>query len=263
MFEAKLVQGNLLKKLIDAIKDLVDSGNWDASGSGLMLQAMDKSHVSLVSVQLNSDGFETFRCDRNLTMGININSMSKIMRCAGNDDFVTLKKADESDTITFVFESQNGDKVSDYEVKLMDIDAETLGIPDHEYNCVIKMPSGELQRICRDMSQLGDSVVITCTKEGAVRFSASGDIGSGNVKLAQTSSADKEEDNVTVELNQACSLTFALQYLNHFAKATPLSPQVTLSLSEDMPLVCEYKIGDLGHIRYYLAPKIEDDEQTN
>lgn len=73
MFEAKLVQGNVLKKLIDAIKDLVDSGNWDASGSGLMLQAMDKSHVSLVSVQLNSDGFETFRCDRNLTMGININ----------------------------------------------------------------------------------------------------------------------------------------------------------------------------------------------
>lgn len=60
--------------------------------------------------------------------------------------------------------------------------------------------------------------------------------GLGNVKLAQTSSADKEEDNVTVELNQACSLTFALQYLNHFAKATPLSPQVTLSLSEDMPL---------------------------
>lgn len=33
-------------------------------------------------------------------------------------------------------------------------------------------------------------------------------------------------------------------------------------MSSDVPLVVEYKIGDIGHIRYYLAPKIED-EETN
>ena len=37
-------------------------------------------------------------------------------------------------------------------------------------------------------------------------------------------------------MNQAVSLTFALRYLNYFAKATPLSPQVTLSMSQDVPL---------------------------
>ena len=40
------------------------------------------------------------------------------------------------------------------------------------------MPAGEFQRICRDLSQIGDSVVIACTKEG-VKFSASGDLGTG------------------------------------------------------------------------------------
>jgi len=40
------------------------------------------------------------------------------------------------------------------------------------------MPSGEFQRICRDLSQIGESVVICCTKEG-VKFSASGDLGTG------------------------------------------------------------------------------------
>ena len=34
MFEARLIQGNLLKKLIDAIKDLVTEANWDCSASG-------------------------------------------------------------------------------------------------------------------------------------------------------------------------------------------------------------------------------------
>ena len=40
------------------------------------------------------------------------------------------------------------------------------------------------------MSQFGESVVISCTKEG-VKFSAAGDIGTGNVKLAQTANVDK------------------------------------------------------------------------
>merc|ERR1711931_553716 len=112
-------------------------------------------------------------------------------------------------------------------------------------------PSGEFQRVIRDLSQFGESLVISCTKEG-VKFSAAGDIGVGNIKLAQTANVDKEEEPVT--------LTFACRYLNMFTKATCLAPQVSLSMSPDVPLVVEYKIGDIGHIRYYLAPKIEDED---
>ena len=41
---------------------------------------MDNSHVSLVSVNLRADGFDKFRCDRTLSMGMNLTSMSKILR---------------------------------------------------------------------------------------------------------------------------------------------------------------------------------------
>lgn len=260
MFEARLVQGSLLKKVLEAIKDLLNEAIFECSSTGIALQAMDSSHVSLVSFNIRSDGFETYRCDRNLSMGMNLVTMSKILKCAGNDDVITMKASDNADSVTFMFESQNNEKVSDYEMKLLDIDAEQLGIPDTEYSSVVKMPAGEFQRICRDLSQFGDSVVICCTKEG-VKFSTSGDTGSGNIKLAQNSSSDKEEEAVIIEMNQAVSLTFALRYLNYFAKATPLSPQVTLSMSQDVPLVVEYKIADIGFLKYYLAPKIEDQDE--
>ena len=55
-------------------------------------------------------------------------------------------------------------------------------------------------------------------------------------------------------------MTFAMRYLNFFTKATPLSGTVTLSLSKDVPLVVEYKIAEYGYVRYYLAPKIDDEE---
>ncbi|MFN3503983.1 MAG: hypothetical protein ACK4ZJ_17170, partial [Allorhizobium sp.] len=38
MFEARLVQGSLLKKLVEAMKDLVTDANIDCSSSGLSLQ---------------------------------------------------------------------------------------------------------------------------------------------------------------------------------------------------------------------------------
>ncbi len=47
---------------------------------------MDSSHVALVALELNEKGFQKYRCDRNLTMGLSIENLSKILKCAGNDD---------------------------------------------------------------------------------------------------------------------------------------------------------------------------------
>lgn len=53
--------------------------------------------------------------------------------------------------------SSDQDKISDFEMKLMDIDSEHLGIPEEEYEAVITMPSAEFLRICRDLSTIGDT----------------------------------------------------------------------------------------------------------
>ena len=92
---------------------------------------------------------------------------------------------------------------------------EHLGIPETDYSAVIKMPSGEFQRVVRDLSQFGESVVIACTKEG-VKFSAAGDIGTGNIKLAQTANVDKEEEAVIIEMQEPVTLTFACRFLPDF-----------------------------------------------
>ncbi|XP_022911816.1 proliferating cell nuclear antigen [Onthophagus taurus] len=259
MFEARLLASATLKKVLEAVKDLLNDASFDCSDSGIQLQAMDNSHVSLVSLTLRADGFDKYRCDRNLTMGMNLASMTKILKCANNDDTVTIKAHDDADKVTFMFESKKHEKIAEFDLKLMNLDQEHLGIPDTEFSCKIHMPSAEFARICRDLSQFGESVVISCTKEG-VQFSAAGDIGSANIKLAQTNNIDNEEEQITIEMQEPVTLTFACKYLNSFTKATPLSAQVQLSMSDNVPLVVEYEIPDLGQIRYYLAPKIEDDE---
>merc|ERR1711935_893484 len=143
MFEARLIQGSLLKKVLESIKDLVTDANFDCS----------------------NNGFEHYRCDRNMTMGMNLSNMSKMLKCAGNDDIITMKADDTGDVVTFMFESPDQDKISDFELKLMDIDSEHLGIPDTEYAATVKMPSAEFMRICRDLSSIGDTVTISVSKD--------------------------------------------------------------------------------------------------
>lgn len=70
------------------------------------MQAMDSAHVALVSLKLNERGFKDYRCDRPLTLGLSIENLSKILKCAGNDDSITLQTDEEEpSSLKFFFEN--------------------------------------------------------------------------------------------------------------------------------------------------------------
>ncbi|KAG8924920.1 proliferating cell nuclear antigen [Tulasnella sp. 419] len=185
MLEAKLETAVVLKKLLDAIKELVTDANFECNEDGISLQAMDNSHVALVSVKLNEDAFLSYRCDHPMPLGVNLTSLTKVLKCAKDDDKVTLRAADNADTLNLTYEAARTDRIAEYDMKLMDIDSDQLGIPETEYDAQVWLASSEFQRICRDLSQLGESVKIEVSKEG-VRFTAEGEAANGSVLLKQS-----------------------------------------------------------------------------
>ena len=177
------------------------------------LQAMDNSHVALVSVKLHSDGFALYRCDRPIPLGVNLGSLTKVLKCAKDDDKCTLKATDDGDVLSlkyeahststlpyppadrlFTFHFPGADRVAEYDMKLMDIDADTLGIPDTEYDARVTMLASEFTRIVRDLMSLGESVRIEVSKEG-VRFASDGEAAQGNILLKQTDAARERYEN--------------------------------------------------------------------
>lgn len=170
---------------------------------------MDNSHVALVAVKLEADGFEKYRCDRPMPLGVNLGSLTKVLKCAKDDDMVTLKASDNGDILNLIYEAKSkflfsisnniltyccsrvttdSDRIAEYDMKLMDIDTDALGIPDTEYEARVTMSANEFSRICRDLSQLGESVRIEVSKEG-IRFASDGEAANGNVLLKQTEGA--------------------------------------------------------------------------
>ncbi|KAL0208080.1 hypothetical protein P9112_010667 [Eukaryota sp. TZLM1-RC] len=260
MFEATLSKVSTLKKIVDAIKDLVKEANLELTLQGLSIQAMDGSHVALVSLVLKKEGFVEFTNHRNMTLGINLKNLDTILKCAGKDDEVQLKAQDKADNLEIIFRNETAGQESSFNMKLLDLDLETLGIPDQEYDAVIRLSSTEFQRVCRDIGQLGDTITIS-TEDESVSFSAAGDIGSGKLTIHANSLAEKEEDRVEIEKTHDVSLAFGVRYLRDFTKATSLSPRVALKLTNGSPLVVEYHFGALGKISFFVAPKIADEDE--
>jgi len=259
VLEACLKNGEVLRKIISAISEIVTDANFDCREQGMSLQAMDSSHVSLVSMLLRAEGFEPWKCENSVQIGIHMEHLTKLLKCMTNKDSVEINYKDDGEDVDFVFKSPNEERVSHFSLKLMEIESDHLGIPETDYQTCIQMSSSEFMRICRDLANFGDTLTVKVTKE-MISFSANGDMGQGTMSLRSSTATDEDEAEATIiDCKEEISQAFALRYLQHFTKATPLSKTVSLRLNPDIPLLVEYKIDDLGYVRYYLAPKIDEE----
>jgi len=258
VLEALLKQAVLLKKVVDAMKDLCKDVNFDVSETGISVQSMDSSHVALVALLIRESAFMEYKCDRPASLGMNIEALSKVFKLCGPNDSLKIRYANDADQISFQCESQEDDRISDFDLKLMEIESEQMEIPEQQYKVVARLPSSEFLKICRDLKEFGESLQINASKEG-LRFSVQGDVGTGNVML-KPRDAEKQEDKVSLTVHEPVTATFALRYLNNFAKAAPLCGSVELGLGPDAPMSVKYDLDskDNGHLQFYLAPKIDE-----
>eukprot|EP00792_Barthelona_sp_PAP020_P005888 TRINITY_DN2838_c1_g3_i1.p1 TRINITY_DN2838_c1_g3~~TRINITY_DN2838_c1_g3_i1.p1 ORF type:complete len:280 (+),score=105.11 TRINITY_DN2838_c1_g3_i1:482-1321(+) len=263
MFETIIQPASILKKIIDAIEPLIQTANLDCSVEGITMQALDVSLIALVMLNLRSEGFEDYRCDRPMTLGINFKSIQKFLKCADNSDIIHLSAEQGKDTLDLTFNSQQDEQTSKFKCKLLRIDEDHFRVTDTPYSTIIEMPSAKFARIIRDLSLIGDETLsIKVTKTG-VTFGVNGDVGEGNITVKPFTSIGSESESVIIEMEEEVHLNFGMKYFRDFAKAAPLSEKVILRLRDAKPVIVEYEILDMGSLRFYLAPLLENADSDN
>jgi len=258
VLEFTLAQSSILKKTIEAMKELCKEINFDCSEKGIEVQSMDSSHVALVSLILREKAFQDYKCDRTTTLGMNMDAVSKVMKMVNDKDVLKLRAETGADHATFQCENAAEDEVSEFDLKLMQIESEHMEIPEQQYSVTTRMPSGKFLKIVKDLKEFGETMQISASKDG-MRFSVKGDIGDGNV-MVKPRESDKIEEKVNLTVREPVTATFALAYLVKFAKAAPLCGSVELGIGSDMPISVKYNLenAENGHMQFHLAPKVED-----
>jgi proliferating cell nuclear antigen len=257
MFEARFSNAILLKRILDAIKDLVQDVNLLCTEDGIELQSMDASHVALVNFTILAEACTVYRCTETLTLGINVTNLTKIVKCAESDDSVILRQSKDESKLEITFESKSGSRKHEFQMNLMDIESQHMNIPDVEYTCSITMPSAEFTRLVRDGATFGETVTLS-VKEELLVAEIRGDAGRTTITEKQDKTSKSSALWTDIVCSKPTSMMFPLKYLVAFTKAQHISDQVSLFMLEGAPLYVSYDMDAKGSVGFYLAPKQDE-----
>lgn len=255
----KTVQSNAIKTLFEVLKEILHDVNIFFDENGMRIMTVDGSHVALIHLFLEASNFEEYTCKRPLHLGVNMTNMFKLLKTATNQDTMVFFMEDDI-RFELGIQIENAEKrtKTTFTLKLLDVDIEALKVPEIEFDSVITMPSLYFQRLCKDMSNISDTLSIT-SHQNQIVLSCKGDFASQETVI---------EDNVNMiegmSFNQTSSElvsgAYHLKYLVLFNKASSLCNTMEIFMKNNYPLILKYKVANLGELRLCLAPKVEDDD---
>lgn len=255
MFKGTITNTRFFKQFIESTKDLITDTNLNLTSNGINIKTLDDSAVSLCNIHFDVSDFQSLECTKEFTIGLSLSNL-----------LVILKFSEEP--ITIEYNEENGDKLdigftnTDFEIKLMDIAAEDLEIPEFEYPCIYEYDSVLLNKSMASYTLISDNEIIITNKPSSKHKNAAAD-GDGSLFFHLKGDILNCVDNPTpkniILSDKIIKTSYILKFINKFMKASFLSNTVKICVSDEYPLFIEFKKSET-FIQYYLAPKIPDDE---
>ncbi len=244
MFKAVLSDSNILKTSFDAISSIVDEVQMQADSEGLRLDALDRSHITFVHLELKPGLFDEFAIDEPLKINVDTEELMKVLKRAKSDDIVELS-VDEGNLI-LIFE---GDARRRFKIRLIDIEYEAPSPPDLEYPTEFEVPFALLKNSIQDIEIVSDKIVLTVDADKFIA-EAEGEFGDAKIEYLHGEKIDINAKSI-----------FSLEKIKEMLKADKFSDTIVLKLGNDMPLNLSLKmISDEGELSFLLAPRIESEE---
>jgi proliferating cell nuclear antigen len=256
MLTATITSSSQFKQIVDAIKEVSFLANFAFHETGVTVQSMDSSHVSICNVHVKKCFFGQYKCEQPLTIGVSVVNLALMLGCVDGGT-VKLRCEDvQPDHLELICDKGN------FKMNLINLDVEMLGFPDMEYTFNVDVSSSLLYKTVKDLRCFGTVVDMRCIQrvggaDTCIVLDTTGDIGEASMVLCGNHSTRMEEDTEC----ESCHVAFGMQYIAAFTKAHVLSERVQLSISECLPIRMVFELsGAAGTVTYFLAPKIEDDK---
>ena len=252
IFNIKTVQSGAIRILIEALKEILTDGNITISETGIKLIAMDSTHSVLIHLKLEAENFEYFKCFNKITIGVNMLNLFKLIKTMTNSETLTLfvEKNNENQLGIIIHNSEKNSQTT-YKLNLLDIQEDDIDIPPAEFETELTLPSGDFQKIIRDMINIGENIEVTSIGN-QLKLICNGDFAHQETVLGETNNGLKFSTTQSPEL--PIQGVFSLKYLLLFTKCTNLCNQIHLYIKNDYPLIIQYAVASLGSIKLCLAP---------
>ncbi len=227
-----------IKAVVAMVATVVEEAVFHCTAEGITFRGMDSAHVALIDISLPAEMFEEYECPEEVQLGIRIDDFSKLIKRADKKDSLNLSIVDNQLEIVI------GKKK--YTMKLLaDLGLEQK-VPNIPYTTHFDIDVTKLDKLCGDVEVLTEYMYFI-VKDGQVSFGGNGD--SGKVEV------EAELENLTSTEDGRAE--YSLEFLRPAIKALGTTVGfANMHFSNNKPVKIIFKLGGVGSITYFLAPRM-------
>ena len=245
-FYAKTNTSDEWKAVISSITTLVEEATFEATVEGITFRGMDPSHVALIDISWPNSAFEKYNCDSDIKFGVRVDEFSKVIKRAEKNESIEISISDDNMLQILIGKNKK------WSMRLIEGSASDTPLPKISYDSKIGLSSSTFDKILGDIDVVSDYLSIKTATNNA-EFSGKGDSGEAVINFEKGMEGLEE-----ITVNQECTGTYSLEYLNPIVKAMgSTSNSIICEFSSGKPLRIEFKVSNIGRIHFYLAPRVE------
>ncbi len=247
MFKIVLSDVDLLKNSIPIIAEIIDEGLVRVDQNGISMLSPDRAMVAVIDFKILSTAFDEFKVTGEDFLGLNIQSLSAVIKRAKSGDKIMLEREEGANTLKITIKG-NGVRV--FEVPLLDTKTEKPPVDKLAFTSKIELESRIVEEGISDADIIGDSVIFEADPT-KFRMSAKGDVSSARLEVTKQ---DKGMLDMSVTANVKAQ--YPLDYLKKIIKASKISEQMVIEFGNDYPLRLGFKSIDKMSLSFILAPRV-------
>jgi len=248
----KLDHPKLLSDIITIISDLVLEVKIKVNKQGMSIIAIDPANVALVFFKLSAEAFSQIEVEEE-TIGVSLDSLKSVLRRCSPGSSLILQTEEN------MLKIQIQDKIKrEFQLSLIDIEAEEKTMPSLEFVGKVEMPSIDLAESIEDCSIVADacsfiaySDKFTIEAKGSLN-SAKSEFSSDEVRIEMKPGEEGKE-------GKEIKSRYSLEYLQKFLKAMKITEKAIINFSDDYPLKLEFKTPRM-ELAFVLAPRVETED---
>ena len=261
----KTMQVNTFKSAIDSVKDILGEVSMEfCPVQGVTMPAVDAGKKAFVCLQMPVTSFEVFDVPKLVLASFEISHLYKAVKNASSQCYNSLEIVVNDDVMSIhIHSTETGASIA-YDLKLLKDVRIELSLPRIEYTITFDIDAREMLRYLRDIQAVGSMVKIR-VKNRQVVLVATGALGKCKIKIPnyvkpvtqsrrpQIKGARFSPEQEIVARTANVAGRFNVRYLTAFCKGSCLASPMTVKIAHGMPLCCEFKVGGLGTLQFYLC----------
>ena len=157
-----------------------------------------------------------------------------------------------SDTITEANKKTKDNFDHFFELPLMDIEHETLLVPDVDYDVEFTLDAKKFGDLISELMVFGLNLNIVCTEE-LLELNSNGDSGKLKINIPIDSL-----NEFAISEGEKLDISYSLAHIGKMCLSSKLGPDISIGISAEYPMALKYSLGEESSVAFFVAPKIVD-----